>query len=415
MEPFAHSSEQAAYDRSSNPLNDAIMLGEIFTFVGPGYRLYCALVSKRWLKLYETVQSIEIVLAKAYGSKNSAQVTSSETSGSAVFASVSSLQFALECGLQVSAFSDKMQFAAGQFASIDTIQAAHALGLPWSEQLLHGVALSGDVSKLQYLHKEQKCQLPTYICQQGARSGNLNMIKWLGKTLGCTAFQVGTLCAAASIGHLEMVQYLRSQRCRWTESVSAAAAEAGHLDVLTWLQENGFNWTESVSKSAASAGNLDVLKWLIDNGCPWDDQSLIDGALHSNSIEILQYAQELGAVFGANTMRDAAMNSTLQVGQYLHDNGCPWSADACYSAIYRVDHTVFSWLYNKGCPYDIDGVCRLAIMFGKVDIISILHEQEAISDDDQMTQLLNYAGVLDKLAVAQWLKQHGAQWPLVLW
>jgi hypothetical protein len=106
---------------------------------------------------------------------------------------------------------------------------------------------------------------------------------------------------------------------------------------------------------------------------------------------------------------------SLQVVQYLHDNGCPWSADACYSAIYRVDHTVFSWLYNKGCPYDIDEICRLAVMFGKVDIISILHEQEAISDDDQMTQLLNYAGVLDKLAVAQWLKQHGAQWPLVLW
>jgi hypothetical protein len=361
------------------------------------------------------VQSIEIVLAKAHGSKNSTQVTSSETSGSAVFASVSSLQFALECGLQLSALSDKMQFAAGRFAGLETLKSAHALGLSWSAKLLHGVARSGNVLKLQYLYTQQKCRLPTYICQQGARSGNLDMIKWLGKTLGCTAFEVGTLCAAASIGHLEMVQYLRSQSCRRTESVSESAAEAGHRDVLTWLQENGFEWTESVSKSAASTGNLGLLKWLIDNGCPWDDQSLLDGALHSNSIEILQYAQELGAVFGANTMRDAAMNSTLQVVQYLHEIGCPWNTRTCWSALFGNDSTVFKWLYTQGCPCDVIEVCSTSISLNRIDIIEfIIQQQGAVINASQMTQLLNYAGLRDKLTIAQWLRQQGAQWPAIL-
>jgi hypothetical protein len=31
-----------------------------------------------------------------------------------------------------------------------------------------------------------------------------------------------------------------------------------------------------------------------------------------------------------------------------------------------------------------------------------------------MTQLLNHAGVRNKLAVAQWLRQHDAQWPAAL-
>jgi hypothetical protein len=198
----------------SSPLHNAVVLGEIFSFVGPGHWLYCALVNKGWHQLYKTVQSSKMVTTRPYYMKRRTLVTALMTLGSAVFASVSRLQFGLDCGLQLSTLNDEKQFVAGQFAGIETLQAAHALGLPWSEQLLHGVARSGDVSKLQYLHTEQKCRLPTYICQQGARSGNLNMIKWLGKTLGCTAFEVGTLCAAASIGHLEMMQYLRSQRCR---------------------------------------------------------------------------------------------------------------------------------------------------------------------------------------------------------
>jgi hypothetical protein len=59
--------------------------------------------------------------------------------------------FSLQSTLQLGTLSLKMQFAAGRWASIETLQAAHALGLPWSGELLHGVARSGDVSKLQYL------------------------------------------------------------------------------------------------------------------------------------------------------------------------------------------------------------------------------------------------------------------------
>jgi hypothetical protein len=255
--------------------------------------------------------------------------------------------------------------------------------------------------------------LPTYIWKEGARSGNLDMMNWLGKTLGRTAFEVGTLCAAAKVGHLEMVQYLHSQRCPWDTSVCAAAAAGDHREVLMWLKDNGYAWTDSVSNAAAYAGNANLLRWLIDAGCAWKDEAIIKGALHSNNIEILHYAQELGVVFNARTMREAARHSSLQAVQFLHESGCPWSADTWHSAFLRADHTVFNWLYKNGCPCDIDKVCRLAIMFSKVDIISVLHQQGSISDN-QMTQLLNHAGVEDKLVVAHWLRQQGAQWPTVL-
>eukprot|EP00953_Heterococcus_sp_UTEX-ZZ885_P011459 6635-Heterococcus_DN1.PRE.1 len=174
MESFAHSSKTAAYDRSSNPLNNGVILGEIFSFVGPGHRLYCALVSTRWLELYLRVQSSEIVTVNTDGRQHKTRATALMTHGSAVFASVSRLQLAHECGLELENPSYyTLPVAAGRWASIETLRAAHALGLGWSQMLLQGVALSGDVSKLQYLHKQQKCDIPPNICQQASRSGSI--------------------------------------------------------------------------------------------------------------------------------------------------------------------------------------------------------------------------------------------------
>jgi hypothetical protein len=54
---------------------------------------------------------------------------------------------------------------------------------------------------------------------------------------------------AASYGHLEVLQLLRSQKppCPWSVIVCVAAAENGHLDVRKWvrsLKRRG-DWTTS--------------------------------------------------------------------------------------------------------------------------------------------------------------------------
>jgi hypothetical protein len=58
--------------------------------------------------------------------------------------------------------------------------------------------------------------------------------------------------------------------------------------------------------------------------------------------------------------------------------------------------------------------CRTSISLNRIDIIEFIQQQGAAIDDNQMTQLLNYAGARDKLAAAQWLRQQGVQWPTVL-
>jgi hypothetical protein len=331
-----------------------VLCEAIFSFVGPGHRLYCALVSTMWLELYERVPSRELITVNADGRQRKTRVTASMTLGSAVFASVSRLRLAHECGLELENPSYyTLPVAAGRWASIETLRAAHALGLAWSQMLLQGVALSGDVSKLQYLHTQQKCDIPPDICQQASRSGSIGMVKYLVELHGRAAYDVNTLRAAAEAGHVNVVQYLRSQNCQWDLTVSEAAAAAGHRDVLLWLKQKGFCWTESVSNAALRTDNLDLLKWLIDEGCPWTNQSLISGALYSSNLGMLKYAHELGAALDANTMQKAARQSSLEVVQYLHEVGCLWNTQTCGSAAFRKDPTVFKWLYTQGCPCDI--------------------------------------------------------------
>jgi hypothetical protein len=47
------------------------------------------------------------------------------------------------------------------------------------------------------------------------------------------------------------------------------AAEGGHLEVLQWARTNGCDWDESTCYAAAEGGHLEVLQWLRANGCDW--------------------------------------------------------------------------------------------------------------------------------------------------
>ena len=80
---------------------------------------------------------------------------------------------------------------------------------------------------------------------------------------------------AARGGHLEMLKWARENGCPWDELTCAAiAAYGGHLEVLKWARENDCPWEElTCAAIAAYGGHLEVLKWARENGCPWDENT----------------------------------------------------------------------------------------------------------------------------------------------
>ncbi len=66
-------------------------------------------------------------------------------------------------------------------------------------------------------------------------------------------------CLCSRGGHLEMLQWLRSQGCPWDKRTCAhAAAGGGHLEVLQWLRSEGYPWDEMMTCSFAAVEN----QWL---------------------------------------------------------------------------------------------------------------------------------------------------------
>ena len=151
----------------------------------------------------------------------------------------------------------------------------------------------GCVSALQRLHRGGRLSHQHYLCEAGARSGQLDELKVL--RVNGIPWDRNTCWAAAWGGHLEVMQWARANGCPWDEQTCREAAKGGHLEVLQWARANGCPWNESTCRMAAYRGHLEVLHWARANGCPWN----------------------------ANTCAWAARNRHLELLNWARVNGCP--------------------------------------------------------------------------------------------
>lgn len=69
------------------------------------------------------------------------------------------------------------------------------------------------------------------------------------------------LCSAlAKHGKVELLQYARTQGCRWDERACSHAAGGGHIDTLQCARGNDCPWDSSTSAVAVRGGRYDVLR-----------------------------------------------------------------------------------------------------------------------------------------------------------
>ena len=88
------------------------------------------------------------------------------------------------------------------------------------------------------LKKKQWCnKKKTKFCEQIARSGNLELLKFL-REHGCP-WDSKTCSSAACNGHLECLKYAHENGCPWDEKTCSKAAEKGHLECLKYAHESG--------------------------------------------------------------------------------------------------------------------------------------------------------------------------------
>ena len=342
----------------SSHLTDAGILQHVFTFL-PGNWLYLGAVCSEWKAVYACMEDQQVCSLSLYGNKVVVVYGPKTTLHSAAVASPATARLARDLGLRVT--TDSLQLMAGRHADIQTLAVLRERGMPLSDTVVNTVALSGRLNILKYLITEQQCPIPELLSHYAARSGSISMLNWLDEENLSERELVLTCTGAAAGGQLAALQHLVSRDYHWDEDYIACYA--------------------------ASSGSIDVIDWL---------------------------RQQEGIVIDAEAMSFAAGAGHIAMCQYLRSIGCDWDSSACGCAAGTGHLDVLRWLRDNGCPWNVSEVCTNAAASEFIDMLDYVIEQGEVLDAELLTRALNTAGSRNRLQAAQWLRQHGAQWPAVL-
>jgi hypothetical protein len=385
--------KRSAADNESNPLCLAgiFKLQQILDYVGSGHWYFISPVSKLWKDLYEKVASEE-ALANGYlgYGKGSFTCVFKMTLYSSVFASPSRVRLAYDSGFYYHEEQDyDVQYQAGVHADQETLVTAHELGLiQCDSHVLNGAARSGNLTKLMWLYTEQHCERDRDedLSMYAAMGGSIAVLDWL-KQQGVTLTGLAS-DAAAEYGHMHVLQYLHAEGCEKGPNVCYLAAENGDLGTLKWAFEHDYSrGGNPVDESAAASSNTEMMTWLI---------------------------QQPGVQLTAGTMAAAAWSGNLAMCELLHENECPWDEESCITAAKCDSADMLRWLREHGCPCNIVQAADAAACMNRVAVLEYLQQDGVLFAAEQLTGLLNTAGVNGSLATAQWLRQQGVEWPAVL-
>jgi hypothetical protein len=275
---------------------------------------------------------------------------------SAVVASPTTARLACSCGLDIH-HNYKLQVSAGLHADIQTLAALRELGMPLNGIVVEAVAQSGRLSVLQQLlTEEQRGSLRSSdISYYAARSGSISMLNWL-----------------------------RAEGCEFNHRTCVGAAQGRQLAALQHLRSEGAEWdAEEMGCEAAMGGSIEVVEWL---------------------------RQEQGIEFNSTSIMWAADGGQIAMCQHLRSIGCEWTEDACAQAVMRGYFDTLCWLRENGCPWNVYEVSMAAVDLSNIEVL----DYSEVLDAELLTDLLAYAGSCNSLEAAQWLRQRGAEWPVVL-
>ena len=127
--------------------------------------------------------------------------------------------------------------------------------------------------------------------------------------------------------------------------------DVDHQPILSYLYEKGHGFDSRATVAAAFVGNLDTLEWLRARGCPWNS-NVVENAAEEGHLHILEYALDHGCDGGAWVFCYAARGGQIRVMEWALARGLEWDERTCFSAAKRGHLDALKWLRARGCPWD---------------------------------------------------------------
>jgi hypothetical protein len=275
-----------------------------------------------------------------------------------------------------------------------------------------GAATGAHQHVLQFL-RDEGCVWDEKACAAAVHRGHLTILEWLHEH-GCP-WKPDEICYdAAKSGSVETLVYLKQQGCLFSARTMYGAAMEGRLAVCQYLVAEQCPRDESACSSAAVHGHLQVVRFLHESGCPWHPAGICESAAVIGSIALMQYLRQEGCILNEGALDTAAEIGDLRMCQYLRAERCPWDAGPCAMAAHGGHVDTLRWLHEQGCPWDSERVRSAAASSGALPVIRYALAAEPAASAAQLTEMLAAAGAHHQLSAAQWLRQQGAEWPVLL-
>jgi hypothetical protein len=241
-------------------------------------------------------------------------------------------------------------------------------------------------TKLLAYYKEMGCDWDEHqLCYYAAYGGHLPLLKTLLLTI--VLCDVTTICSGASRGnHVNILEWLSEKKLLplRLDALAKLGAQLGHLSILQFAKKHDQKliFTPKHSYHVAGSGNFNTLRVLREEmDCPWDSNVFI-GAIHSNSLSIINYAIE---------------------------KKCPWSVYVAYSAACYGSVMCFEALMQADCPYNMQTIYSTAHM-GRKEILKWWHLHEYPWDEKICASVACCDDRQKASALLRWLRKKGCPW-----
>jgi len=143
------------------------------------------------------------------------------------------------------------------------------------------------------------------ICPAAVYGNNIHILEWFQKTYPNSFYveikTIGTSCVsrAAADGNFRVLKWLKGNGFAFDcETMTAAAVSSldNSLEILQYLRTFNCPWTDSVCVNTIIYGRFDILQWAVSNGCSWNPNDILFAAARSKkaaaSPDILQWIAE---------------------------------------------------------------------------------------------------------------------------
>lgn len=149
-----------------------------------------------------------------------------------------------------------------------------------------------------------------------------------------------------------MLEWLHSNGCPISWTAAARAAEEGHLEVLQWLFSQRIGNINFTFTKAAAGGHQAIIQWLFDQKCPIDFARASAEAAKTGQLEALKWMENLGGKLDVRICDEAAASGHIELVKWAHSKGYTIDSGVCAIAAANGHLELLQWVhYSLNCPW----------------------------------------------------------------